>query len=149
MLFHVAEVCNLTRSSAPYAGARGARRVCIPLYGLSSWQPSVLQRAQSLLMSLLLSEQHSNELLCGSSRSSFPAKKLGAAERSGYGSVAFQGFSSSLKVVCMQGGCELGAALKVNSAMIFLRLFVFYQCQLYCFSPFSVYILKRSWHLIT
>lgn len=60
--------------------------------------------------------------------------------------VAFQDSSSSFKVVCIQGGCELGAALKVNSAMIFLRLVVLYQYQLYSFfplSPFSMCILKK------
>lgn len=57
--------------------------------------------------------------------------------------VAFQGFSSSSKVLCMQGECELGAALKVHTAMIFLRLLVLYQYQLYSFPPFSVCILKK------
>lgn len=57
--------------------------------------------------------------------------------------VAFQGFSSSLKALCMQGGCELGAVLKANSAMVFLRLFVLYQYQLYSFSPFSMCVLKK------
>lgn len=54
--------------------------------------------------------------------------------------VAFQGFSSLLKVLCMQGGCELGGALNINSAVIFLTLFVLYQYQLYSFFPlFHVY----------
>lgn len=155
------EVCNLTRSSVPYTRARGARRGMHPPLSfelLASFSTCGGPSPCSCLHSWVTP-------VGATSLQTSPW----AAERSGYGSewlswsctnwstvvsappdVAFQGFSSSFKVVCVQGGCELGAALKVNSVMIFLRLVVLYQYQLYSFSPLPPFpcVFWRSWHLI-
>jgi len=44
LLFHMVEVCNLMRSSVPYTGARGARKVCTSLHVLNFWHPSILAK---------------------------------------------------------------------------------------------------------
>lgn len=113
-----------------------------PCSCLSSWVSST-QINSSVAPLGAASLQKSWEL----QRDQVPAVTLSWTDWSTAGSVlpdvAFQGISSSLKVLCMQGGCELGAALNINSAVIFLRLFVLYPYQLYSFSPFIVCILKK------